>query len=150
MPVEHFAHAGLRARHHAAIKRMRSRERGGVGNEFDIDRRGNRLGQRDQLLVRPALRHGVAGNDNRALGLGEQFGGGGDRGGVAAYPRRHARRFEQVDVGVLFEDIAGQPRNTGPVGGAKRGFHRAVHVARQVLQAMHLGGPFDERPCQRG
>ena len=128
---------------------MRRRERGAVRNELDIDRRGDGFRERNELLVRAALRHGVAGDDDRPLGLGEQIGGGGDRGGVAAHARRHARRFEQIDVGVVLEDVAGQRQEYRPGRRRQRGLHRAVHVARQVFRAMHLGGPFDERPRQR-
>ncbi len=106
--VEHLAHAGLRARHRTAIERMRRRERGAVRNEFDIDRRSDRFGERNKLPVRAALHHGVASDDERPLRLGEQLGGGGDCLGVAAHARRDARRFEQVDVGVVLQEVAGQ------------------------------------------
>ncbi len=50
--------------------------------------------------MRAALRHRIAGDDERALSLGEQFGGGGNRVGIAAHPRRDARRLEQIDIGI--------------------------------------------------
>ena len=41
--VEHLAHAVLRARHRAAVERMRGRERGGVRHELGVDRRADQL-----------------------------------------------------------------------------------------------------------
>ena len=98
--------------------------------------------------MRAALRHGVAGDDDRPLGLGQHLGGGGDRVGIAAHARRDARRFEHVDVGVVLEDVAGQRQEHRAGRRRQRGFYRAMHVDRQIFGAMHLGGPFDERPRQ--
>ena len=42
----------------------------------------------------------------------------------------------------------GSDRNTGPVGGASAVFDRAMHKSGRSSSAMHLGGPFDERPRQ--
>ena len=47
------------------------------------------------------------------------------------------------------ENVAGQRQEHRTGRRRQRGLHRAVHVARQVLDAMHLGRPFDERPRQR-
>ena len=63
----------LRARHRAAEQRMRGRERRRVRHELGIDRRADQLGQRDQLRMRAALRHRVAGDDDRALRLRQQL-----------------------------------------------------------------------------
>ena len=100
--------------------------------------------------MRPALRHDVAGDDDGALGLGQHLGGGGDRVGVAAHARRDPRRFEQIDLGVVLQNVAGQRQEHRSGRRRQRCLHRAVHIARQILEAMHLGGPFDERPRQRG
>ena len=96
-----------------------------------------------------ALRHRVAGDDDRALRLGEHVGGGGDSLGVAAHAWRDAGRFKQIDVAVVLEHVAGQRQEYRPGRRRQRGLHGAMHVARQILDAMHLGGPFDERPRQR-
>ena len=128
---------------------MRGRERGGVRHELGVDRRADQLGKLDQLGMRAALRHGVAGDDDRALRFGEQLGGGGDRIGVAAQARGDARRRLQVDLAFVLQNVAGQRQEHRPGRMRQRGLDGAVHVARQVLDAMHLGRPFHERPRQR-
>ena len=97
-----------------------------------------------------ALRHRVAGDDDRPLGLGEHVGGARNRVGVAANARRDPGRLEQIDIGVVFQNVAGQRQEHRAGRRRQRGLHGAVHVDRQILDAMHLGGPFDERPRQRG
>ena len=146
--IQHFAHAGLGARHRSAIERMRCRKRRGVGDEFDIDRRADGLGERGKLLVRAALRHGIAGDDHRPLSLGQQFGGSRHRVGVAAHPRRDACRFKQIDIGIALENVARQRQEDRSGRRRQCCLDGAVHVARQILDTLHFGGPFDEGPRQ--
>ena len=96
-----------------------------------------------------ALRDGVAGDDDRALGLRQHLGGARHRVSIATHPRRYAGRLQQVDIGVVFQNVAGQRQKYRTGRRRQRGLDRAVHVERQVLRAMHLRRPFDERPCQR-
>ena len=143
------AHRRLGAHGRAAEQRMRGRERGGARHELGIDRRADQFGERDQLGMGAALRHGIAGDDHRALGLREQRAGGGDRGGIAAHARRDPRRRHQVEVGLGLEDVAGQRQEHRPGRRRQRGLGGAVHEPRQVRDAMHLGRPFHERARQR-
>ena len=88
--------------------------------------------------MRAALRHGVAGDDDRALGLGQQIGGGIDRVDVAAHARRDAGRLQQIDVGVVLEDVAGQRQEHRAGRRRQRGLGRAMHQRRQVLEPIDL------------
>ena len=147
--VEHLAHALLRAGHRAAIERMRGGERRGVRHELGVDRRADRFRQRRELLVAAALRHRVAGDDDRALGLRQQIGGGVDRIEIAADARRDAGRLQQIDVAVVLQDVAGQRQEHRPGRRRQRGLRRAMHQRRQVLEALDLRGEFHERLRQR-
>ncbi len=122
----------------------------GARHEFGIDRRAEQFGELDQLGMGAAVRDRVAGVDHRMPGLGQNGGGGSDRGGVAAQPRRDAGRHHQVEVALLLEDVAGQRQEDRPGRRRERGLDGAMHQARQVGHAMDLGGPFDEGPRQRG
>ncbi len=95
-----------------------------------------------------ALRHRIAGDDHRPLRLREQRAGGGDRGGIAAHARRDPRRSEQIEVRLGLEDVAGQREEHRAGRRRERGLRGAMHEARQVLDAVHLGRPFHERPRQ--
>ncbi len=86
---------------------MRGGKRRRARHEFGIDRRAEEFRELDQFGVRAALRHGVAGHDQRALGIGEQGGGRFDRGAIPAQARRDARGSGEVDVSVGAQDVAG-------------------------------------------
>jgi len=137
--VEHLADALLRAGHRTAIERMRGGERRGVRHELGVDRRTDQFRQCGELLVRAALRHGIAGDDDGALGLGQQIGGGVDRVDVAAHARRDAGRLLQIDVGVVLENVAGQRQEHRAGRRRQRSLRRAMHERRQILEPIDLG-----------
>ncbi len=105
--IEHLAHVGRQPDHGAAEQRMRGGKRRRARHEFGIDRRAEEFRELDQFGVRAALRDGVAGHDQRALGIGEQGGGRFDRGAIPAQARRDARGSGEVDVSVGAQDVAG-------------------------------------------
>ena len=146
---EDFADRPLHPRHAAAKQRMRRRERGRARHELGVDRRADEFGELDQLGMRAAVRHGIAGDDQRPLRLREHRGGFRDRGRIAAQPRRDPRRRQQVDVALGLENVAGQRQEYRPGRRRQRGLGGAMHEPRQVGEPVHLGGPFDERPRHR-
>ena len=105
--------------HRAAEQRMRGRKRRRARHELGIDRRAEQLGKLDQLGMRAALRHRVAGDDQRALRLREQRRGRLDRRAVAA---QRAAPPASAPAGrcrpSALRMSPGSDRNTGPVGGA--------------------------------
>ena len=96
-----------------------------------------------------ALRHRVAGDDHGLLRLRQQVGGGRDRIGIAAHARRDAGRLQQVEVGIVLEDVARQREEHRAGRRRERGLGRAVHETRQVFEPLDLRGPLGERPRQR-
>ncbi len=128
---------------------MRAWERGRVRHEFHVDRRAEQFGELDQLGMRTALRHDIAGHDYRPLRLRENRGRRLDRGAVAADMRSDPRRRHQVEVGVGAQDVARQRQEHRPGRRRERGFGRAVHDARQVGEPMHLGRPLHQRARDR-
>ncbi len=144
--VEHLAHVGREPDHGPAKQRMRGRKRRRVRHELGIDRRAEELGELDQLGMRAALRHRVAGHDHRTLGAREQGRGRFDRRAVAAQPRRDAGGREEIDVAVGAQDIARQRQEHRAGRRRQRGLRGAVHEPRQIGQAMHLRRPFHQRP----
>ncbi len=128
---------------------MRARKRRRVRNEFEIDRRAEHFRELDQLRMRAALRHDVAGHDDRALRPRQDRGRRLDGGAVAANVRRNPRRRHQIKVGVGAQDVARQREEHRSGRRRERGLGGAMHDARQVGEAMHLGRPLHQRPRDR-
>ena len=99
--------------------------------------------------MRFAVRHRVAGDDQRTLGLRQQRRGFLDRRRIAAQPRRHPRRRQQIELALGFQDIARQRQEHRPGRRRQRGLGRAMHQPRQIGEPMHFGGPFHQRPRDR-
>ena len=82
-----------------------------------------------------ALRHRIAGDDDRTLGLGQQLGGG-VRPHRASPRMRGATRVgsSRSMSASFFRMSPGSDRNTGPVGGASAVFAARCTQRRQVLE----------------
>ncbi len=96
------------------------------------------------------MRHSVAGDDQRTLGLAP--GASAASATAAGSPRsRAATRVgaKQIDLALGFEDVARQRQEHRTGRRRQRGLRRAVHETRQVGEAMHLGRPFHQRPRDR-
>ena len=146
MLLQHGADRRRQPHHGAAKQRMGGGEGGGVGDALGIDRGAEGLGERHQLAMGAALRHRVAGDDQRPLGARQQCRRRGDRRAVAAHPRRHPRRRSQIEIGLGVQHIGRQRQEYRPGRRRQRRLGGAVDGARQVLEAPHLGRPFNERP----
>ena len=94
---QRLADGGAEPGQDTAEERMRGGKRGSAGDRLAIDRRAEQLGERSQLVMGPAVRHRVAGDDHRPAGAGEQGGGGLYRGRVAAQPGRDPGRRSEVE-----------------------------------------------------
>ncbi len=143
--IQHFAHFRREPDHRAAKQRMRRGKRGGARHEFGVDGRPKELGQLDQLRMRPALGHRVAGHDHRALGGCEQRCRGLYGRPIAAQPRRDPRGAEQVDIAVGSEDVAGEREEYRPGRRRERSLGGAVNEPRQIGETMHFRRPLDQR-----
>ena len=124
---------------------MRGGKRGGARHEFGIDGRAQKLRELDQFGMRAALRYRIARHDHGMLCFREQGGRRFHRCPIPPQPRRHATGSGEIDVAVGAQDISGKRQEDRPGGRRQRGFRCAMHEPRQVGQAMHFGGPLDER-----
>jgi hypothetical protein len=148
--VERLAHALLRARHRAAIERMRGGERCGVRHELGVNRRSDCFGQRRQLFVSTTLRNAIAGDDDGTFGLRQQLGGCIHRIDVAAHARTDAGRLQQLDVAVVLQNIARQRQEDRSGRRRQRSLRRAMDELRQVVDPFDLCREFDKGLGQRG
>ena len=119
---------------------------GGIVHALEIDRSGDRLGEPDQLGQRIAPGHAIPRQDRRALGRRQQPRCRLDRRLVAPEARRDAGRPAEIDLFLRIQDIRRDGEEDRACRRGQRRLGGAVDEARQVGEAAHLGGPFDEGP----
>ena len=99
--------------------------------------------------MRAAMGDRVAGDDQRALGRGEERRRRLQRRAVAAHAWGDAARPPEIEIRLGVEDI-GRKRQEDRAGRwSQRGLGGAMHHARQIREAMHLGRPLHERARHR-
>ena len=137
------------ARHRPREERMREREAAGARHALERDRAADQLGELHQLGERVALRHRVARDDQRTLGLREQARRAIDGPAVADDPRGHPRGRAEIHVahGVEHVDRQREEHRSGRMG--ERGLGRAPHQPGKIVEAPDLGRPLHERARHR-